>query len=138
MEPHLPMMAGIYSTGMEDVPVTTAYDKAKVACDSIRKSETSTWRFYTRDMSDRDKRRHYIQTNLDRAISEKWIKVYCQAIVRALNEKVCDEEALARWLDPEIGFLAGTGAGKDQPAEAERHEHCAAFHQPVPVGFRSL
>lgn len=106
MEGHLPVQVGVYSTGMEDVPVTSAYDKAKVACDSIRKSETSTWRFYTRDMSDRDKRRHYIQTNLDRAISEKWIKVYCQAIVRALNEKVCDEEALARWLDPEIGFLS--------------------------------
>ena len=106
MEPHLPMMAGIYSTGMEDVPVTTAYDKAKVACDSIRKSETSTYLFYSKDMSDRDKRRHYIQTNLDRAIAEKWIRVYCHAIVRAVNEKVCNEEALSRWIDPELGFLS--------------------------------
>ena len=103
---HLPVRVGVYSTGMEDVPVTTAYDRAKVACDAILKSETSAWRFYTRELSEADKRRRYIQTNIDRAISEKWIDVYYQAIFRAVNEKVCDEEALARWIDPELGFLS--------------------------------
>ena len=47
----------------------------------------------------------YILANIDRAIREKWIHVYYQPIVRAVTEKICDEEALARWLDPVRGLL---------------------------------
>lgn len=50
--------------------------------------------------------RRYIKENIDRAIAENWIKAYYQPIVRAVNTKVCDEEALARWIDPEKGFLS--------------------------------
>ena len=48
----------------------------------------------------------YIVANIDRAIREKWIRVYYQPIVRAVNEKICDEEALARWIDPVRGLLS--------------------------------
>ena len=44
--------------------------------------------------------------NIDRAIQEKWIRVYYQPIVSAKDGKVCDEEALARWIDPTEGFLS--------------------------------
>lgn len=106
MENHLPVRVGIYSTSVEDVPVSSAYDRAKIACDTIRKSETSHFCYYTRQMSDASRHRSYIRANIDRAISERWIKVYYQAIVRAVNERVCDEEALARWIDPELGCLS--------------------------------
>jgi len=48
----------------------------------------------------------YIVANIDRAVEEKWIQVYYQPIVRAVNEKICDEESLARWIDPERGLLS--------------------------------
>ena len=48
----------------------------------------------------------YIIDNLDRAISEKWICAYYMPIVRSSNGKVCSEEALARWIDPERGMLS--------------------------------
>ena len=102
----LPVRIGVYSTSMEDVPVSSAYDRAKVACDSVRKADAVRFRYYTRSLSDAERRKRYIQANIDKAIAEKWIKVYCQAIVRAVNEKVCDEEALARWVDPAEGFLS--------------------------------
>jgi ABC-type multidrug transport system ATPase subunit len=44
--------------------------------------------------------------NLDRALEERWVKVFYQPIVRAANGRVCDEEGLARWMDPERGPLA--------------------------------
>ena len=47
----------------------------------------------------------YILDNIDRAIREKWIHVYYQPIVRAVSEKICDEESLARWIDPVKGLL---------------------------------
>ncbi len=105
-ENHLPVRVGIYSTSMEDVPVSAAYDRAKLACDSVSKSETSCFRYYTSDMSEANSKRRYIQSSIDKAISGKWIQVYYQPIVRAINSRVCEEEALARWIDPERGFLS--------------------------------
>ncbi len=45
--------------------------------------------------------REYFIKNLDRAISEEWIKAYHQPLIRAANGRVCDEEAFARWEDPD-------------------------------------
>ena len=56
-------------------------------------------------MPDNTTQRRTIVEKLDRALDECWIKVYYQPIVRAASGKICDEEALARWLDPELGLL---------------------------------
>ena len=48
----------------------------------------------------------YIIESFDTAIRENWIQVYLQPIIRAVNERVCDVEALARWIDPERGVLS--------------------------------
>ena len=102
----LPIRVGVYSTALGDVPVSLAYDRAKIACDTLKKSEVSSFCFYSKEQSDVIKRRQYILSNIDRAIAEKWIQVYYQPIIRAVNEKVCDVEALARWSDPTEGFLS--------------------------------
>ncbi len=105
-EDHLPARVGIYLLSIEDVPVSTAYDRAKMACDAVSRSEKSCYKYYTSDLSEANSRRRYIQSSIDKAISEKWIKVYYQPIVRAINGRVCEEEALARWIDPERGFMS--------------------------------
>ena len=102
----LPLRVGIYSTGMEDVPVSTACDRAKLACDSIRGTYASRFKYYTEGLRDDVVRKQYIIENLDKALKEGWIKVYYQPIIRAVDGRVCDEEALARWIDPEKGFLS--------------------------------
>ena len=106
MERHLPVRVGIYSTEMEDVPPGTAYDRAKIACDTLPFSDESAFCRYSAEIRDMVENRRYIQENLDRAISEKWIQVYYQPIVRAVNRRICDEEALARWIDPEKDALS--------------------------------
>ena len=45
--------------------------------------------------------RQYFIDNFDRAIGEKWIRVYYQPIVRSTNGKICGQEALSRWIDPD-------------------------------------
>ena len=102
----LPVRIGIYPTGNEDVPLSSAFDRAKMACDAIPKSDISCFNFYSNEMRRDVQRRQYILSHIDRAIEEKWIKVYYQPIVRAVDEKICDEEALARWIDPVEGFLS--------------------------------
>ena len=103
---NLPVRVGIYPTSFEDVPSSVACDRAKFACDAIRNTFQSTYNYYNKNLSEDAEHRQYILSNLDRAIEENWIKVYYQPIVRAVNGKVCDEEALARWIDPEKGFLS--------------------------------
>jgi EAL domain-containing protein (putative c-di-GMP-specific phosphodiesterase class I) len=48
----------------------------------------------------------YVITHIDEAISNEWIKVYYQPVVRSLTGQLCSAEALARWIDPEYGLLA--------------------------------
>ena len=102
----LPVRVGIYTSGAEGLPLGSAYDRAKMACDALPKSDSSVYNYYSDEMSRDAKRRQYILLNIDRAIEEKWIKVYFQPIVRAVDIKICDEEALARWIDPVEGFLS--------------------------------
>ena len=102
----LPVYAGLYSFAMEEVPVSSAYDRAKMACDAIRKSDVSAWNPYSQELRDAIRKQQYLVANIDRAISERWIQVYYQPIVRAVSEKICEEEALARCIDPVEGFLS--------------------------------
>jgi len=50
--------------------------------------------------------KQYILDNFEQALQERWVTVYYQPIIRAVNGCVCDEEALARWIDPVLGFLS--------------------------------
>ncbi len=102
----LPVHAGIYSSRVGDVPVASACDRAKLACDSLRGTYTSKYKYYTPALGARLEKKQYILEHLDKALANQWIQVYYQPIVRAINGRVCDEEALARWNDPEKGMLS--------------------------------
>ena len=105
-ERNLPICIGIYLSRMGEVPVSMAYDRAKIACDALRGIYVSTYNYYTEEMNNAMEKRQFILENFELALRERWIQVYYQPIVRAVNEMVCDEEALARWIDPEEGFLS--------------------------------
>ena len=45
-------------------------------------------------------RRRYIIENFERAMSESWLRVWYQPVVRGSNGRVCSEEALSRWAEP--------------------------------------
>ena len=102
----LPVRADIYLPGSDGVEIGKACDRAKMACDVDRKTRVSNFRYFDEKLlADSDMSQH-INGNLDRALAEGWIKVYYQPIIRAANGRVCDEEALSRWIDPERGFLS--------------------------------
>ena len=97
---------GVYLFKTEDVGINLACDRAKLACAPIRKSNESGHNYYDITISEENEKRQYIIDNLDKALKEHWITVYYQPIVRAVSRRVCDEEALARWIDPVKGFLS--------------------------------
>lgn len=47
----------------------------------------------------------YVVDNVDRAVKNKWIRVYYQPVIRSLTGTMCGMESLARWDDPEVGFI---------------------------------
>ena len=102
----LPLHVGIYLHWSEGIVASMACDRAKIACDTLRGEYASAFSYYDISMKDAEERQQYIIANIDKAIAERWIKVYYQPIVRAVNGRVCDEEALARWIDPVKGFLS--------------------------------
>lgn len=97
---------GIYKKAGEAVPIGVACDRAKLACDSKRDIAESTFTYFTEDLLKASQLRHYIIENIDNALENGWIQVYYQPIVRSVSGQVCDEEALARWIDPNMGFMS--------------------------------
>lgn len=83
----------------------SAFDMAKIACDSIKGDASRSWATYTETMGKNLVARAYVLENFDRALRNGYIKIFYQPVVRTLTGKLCGMEALARWEDPERGRL---------------------------------
>ncbi|SKB69640.1 EAL domain, c-di-GMP-specific phosphodiesterase class I (or its enzymatically inactive variant) [Lachnospiraceae bacterium] len=49
-----------------------------------------------------DKEKYFVD-NFERALTDTWIQVYYQPIVRTITKRICGAEALAQWIDPYNG-----------------------------------
>ncbi len=102
---NLPVRFGVYTDNNGFVTVTTACDRAKMACDFSKKTQSSKYVFFDESMIQEIEKKRYLIEHLDEALDKNWVNLYFQPIIRAANGKVCAEEALARWNDPEKGFM---------------------------------
>lgn len=102
----LPVRVGIYPDSMGFVETAIACDRAKYACDRSRDDFHSYINYYDQKMLQEEINRQYVVENIDRALEENWITAFYQPIVRTTSRKVCDEEALARWIDPVKGMMS--------------------------------
>ena len=101
----LRLRAGIYfPSGSEDV--RSACDRAKVACDSIRKNHSVSSCMFHDGMSRELTLQQHILDNLGNAIQSGSIRVQYQPIVNLSTGKICEAEALARWNDAELGSIS--------------------------------
>ncbi|MBP5091613.1 MAG: EAL domain-containing protein [Bacilli bacterium] len=89
----------------EDSDILTIYDHAKEACAAAGQTSRFKVLFFDHEL-ERDIRLHeYVNSNIDKAVKEGWIKAYYQPVVRTVSKTLCGMEALARWDDPVYGFL---------------------------------
>ena len=101
----LRLRAGIYfPSSNEDIRLSC--DRAKLACDSIRKNHAVSSCMFHDGMSHELELQQYILDNLDDAIDCGKIRVLYQPIVRLSTGRICEAEALARWTDAEKGFIS--------------------------------
>ena len=104
-EVQLGLKVGAYTPPNADVPPSIACDRARFACNSIKKRYGVNFCEYTAEMDRSFYRKQYVINNVDRAIQEGWIKVFYQPVIFAEDRRLCGVEALARWDDPEYGLL---------------------------------
>ncbi len=102
----LPLHIGVYRRESGSEHTSVACDRAKLACNALRGQYGMAVNYYSQSLKDEEDKKLYIIENIDRAIEEGWIHVYSQPIIRVANDKVSDEEALSRWIDPVRGFLS--------------------------------
>lgn len=81
-------------------------DRARYAVHSISHHADKTYIEYDKKMHEEFHLRQHILNNIDKAIREDYIQVYYQPVVWSDDKKLCGCEALARWDDPEFGFLS--------------------------------
>ena len=106
---HIELKAGIYVFSEDDSSISKACDRAKIACDSIKRRYDVGFKFYDKAMSERLMRSRIITESLDSAIKYGHIKPFYQPVVRTVSNTLCGVEALSRWIDDRpdgLGFLS--------------------------------
>ncbi|WP_050008221.1 EAL domain-containing protein [Butyrivibrio sp. WCE2006] len=99
------LRAGIYEIDPDDMDISIACDRARIACNSIKKNYDSIFRYYDKELGIQLELAHYIIHHIGDAVLHGYIQVYYQPVVRVITGRVCGFEALARWVDPVHGFL---------------------------------
>ncbi|WP_303822830.1 GGDEF domain-containing phosphodiesterase [Ruminococcus flavefaciens] len=104
-EVHLELKCGAYKPTEDKADISQACDRARFACNSIKKHYDRTLRFYDKSLEDKFQLKQYIVNNIDTAIENGYIKVFYQPVVNTDDGSICGLEALARWQDPNYGLL---------------------------------
>ena len=91
---------------MEGENPNKSIDKARYACNMIKRMPETNYLEYDEKINDVFIKRQYIVNHLDEAIENGWIRAFYQPVVWSNDHKLCGIEALARWIDPNIGFLS--------------------------------
>ena len=82
-----------------------ATEKANLACNIQKKTRGEFVRYYDEQLHKDLLLQNYVVNHVDEAIANGYIKIYYQPVVRTITETFCGMEALARWIDPQYGFL---------------------------------
>jgi diguanylate cyclase (GGDEF)-like protein len=101
----LEIKAGVYVQRVENENVERCFMRARLAEATIKGVYDEYFAVYADEMGARERLKMYLIAHIDEAVKNEYIKVYYQPVVDINTNKLCGFEALARWDDPEHGFL---------------------------------
>ncbi|MBR2283197.1 MAG: EAL domain-containing protein [Ruminococcus sp.] len=104
-EVQLSLKCGAYRPEDSERDPSQACDRARFACNNIKKHFGKSFCMYDASLEQRFQQKQHIVNNIDSAIENGYIKVYYQPVMNTANGCICGLEALARWEDPEYGLL---------------------------------
>ncbi len=105
-ETYLNIKVGSYRAKGNTKNARHAIDRAHHALKYLHNSDNEFIIEYDEKMRKDHKLKEYVLNNLEKAVNEGYIKVYYQPVMWSEDGTIAGCEALARWIDPEIGFLS--------------------------------
>ena len=97
---------GVYHPDADVTDIVLIMDRAKIACNSIKKTYDLTWAEFNPAMEEAINFRSHIIRSFHEAMQQGFIKVFYQPEVRVMTREICGFEALARWNDPVYGMIS--------------------------------
>ena len=125
-ETYLDVRAGAYRPHDTANPARHAIDRARYAMRHVTNWQNSFVPEYDEKVSKEYRLRQYILNNVEKAVQEGYIQVFYQPVVWAEDGTIAGCEALARWIDPEMGFLS-PGAfipALEEGRQIHKLDHC--------------
>ena len=101
----LEIKVGVYVQREPNEEIERCFMRARLAEATIKGIFDEYFAIYADEMSARERLKMYLIAHIDEAIEKEYIKVYYQPVVDINTNKLRGFEALARWDDPEHGFL---------------------------------
>ena len=105
-ETYLDVKVGAYRAKTSARDPRHAIDRARYALRRLRNRDDAFFLEYDEKMSKEYKLRQYVLNHVEEAVREGWIQVYYQPVLWAEDGTLAGCEALARWIDPQMGFLS--------------------------------
>ncbi len=90
----------------EDMDVTESLDHARHALKRLDTDLNTSYRFFSYEADEAYWKQRYIVENFEKAMENRWFKVYYQGIQSTRTGDGVALEALARWVDPVRGIIS--------------------------------
>ena len=103
---YLDLKVGGYKPINRDEEPRRSIDRSRFAASTIKKKPDENYFEYSQEMDKQYQKLQYVINNLDQAIENGYIHAFYQPVVWSGTKELCGCEALARWIDPEYGFLS--------------------------------
>lgn len=105
-ETYLDVKTGAYRTKEFTREPRHAIDRAHYALKKIHNNENQAFVEYDEKMGKDYRLRQYVLNNLEKAVNEGYIQVFYQPVMWSQDGTLAGCEALARWIDPDMGFMS--------------------------------
>lgn len=104
---HIHLRIGIYPDVDKSLEKEKRFDRAKLACDTLRNNVTKKYAFYDNDIHEKELFEERLFNDMQRALDENQFVLYYQPKYDVKGDKpvLSSAEALIRWQHPEFGLL---------------------------------
>lgn len=104
------LVFGLYAIKPQDVfrnadDVMRGLERAVTASHFAEGQDSGDIVFFDKELEEQERVREHVIKDIDVAVEQRWLRVYYQPIIDVRTEQLFEYEALARWQDPEFGFL---------------------------------
>ena len=99
---------GVYQNVDFSIGIEERFDKANIACNTLRKSVSEHYALYDSNLHEKELFAEKLMHEMDGALAEKQFKAVYQPKfnIKGDEPRLCSAEALVRWNHPELGMIS--------------------------------